>query len=211
MTRARPPALLLLGPTGSGKSPAGRALALRTGWYHLDFGARLREIAEGPAPATMNLAAGEHAFIAHLVETSALFPDDALPLVVRVVECALEAAGSVPRVVLNGVPRTRAQAAGLAALVDVDRVAVLDAAPDAVAARIAARYAGLTSDDAGRADDTLVQVARRLALFESETRPLVGFYRALGARVDVVPVGARTEADEIVRALLDGGAPRGSR
>lgn len=199
MTGSILPALLLLGPTGSGKSPAGRALARSTGWLHLDFGARLRQIASGEDDH--GLDRGEQAFVRSLVAANALFPDDALPLVRRIVGRALGAADRGGRVILNGVPRTVAQAAGLADLVAVAHVVVLVCPPETVARRVERRRAGAGSDDAGRADDTPGQVARKLELFERETRPLVAYYGGRGASVLEVPVAAATGEDEIVEAL----------
>jgi len=53
-TAQRHPAILLLGPTGTGKTPLGNVLALR-GWrgqpcLQFDFGANLRELAARNQP-----------------------------------------------------------------------------------------------------------------------------------------------------------------
>jgi adenylate kinase len=191
------PALLLLGPTGSGKSPLGRRLERTAGFRHLDFGAHLRRIAAGESTG---LDAEEREFVRTLVETNALFPDAALPLVRRIVRAALSGTGPGP-VVLNGVPRTLAQAEGLADLLDVRWVVALDCSPRVTGARIERRHAGLTTDDAGRGDDTPAQVARKLELFAQETRPLVAHYRARGARVIVLPVDVETSEDDLARAV----------
>lgn len=68
------PALLLLGPTGSGKSPLGRALWRIAGWPHLDFGALLRQIAAGEHAHGLDPEA--RALVRALVAGNALFPDD---------------------------------------------------------------------------------------------------------------------------------------
>ena len=196
------PALLLLGPTGSGKSPVGRALARRTGWPHLDFGASLRRIASGVDDHALDPQ--ERDFVRSLVATNALFPDDALPLVRRIVRHALRPAAAAERVILNGVPRTVAQATGLGDLVAVRHVVFLACPPDAVLLRIARRRAGGSKDDAGRDDDTPAQVARKLELFEHETRPLVAHYHGLGAAVVEMPVTGDAGEDEIVQEVLRG-------
>ena len=194
------PALLLLGPTGSGKSPVGRALERHAGWPHLDFGAHLRRIASGDEDHALDPE--ERAFVRSLVATNALFPDDALQLVRRIVRHALRPAGVAERVILNGVPRTVAQAVGLGDIVAVRHVVLLACPPDAVSVRIAARRGGAGSDDAGRDDDTPEQVARKLELYERETRPLVAHYRGLGAAVVELPVTGDTAEEEIVQAVL---------
>ena len=47
----RQPGILLLGPTGSGKTPLGDRLQIRDLWgrrcHHFDFGVRLRDVAYG--------------------------------------------------------------------------------------------------------------------------------------------------------------------
>ena len=76
--------------------------------------------------------------------------------------------------------------------------------PAVVSARIARRRSGSSSDDAGRADDTPAQVARKLALFERETRPLVAHYRGLGSTIVELSVAVDTTDDELVDATLRG-------
>lgn len=193
-------ALLLLGPTGSGKSPLGRALERRAGWPHLDFGAELRRIAAGQDAG--NLAPGEREFVRRLVATNALFPDDSLPLVRRIVGGVLAPWGEAKRVVLNGVPRTVAQALGLGDLLAIDSLVVLSVAPEVVLARIARRTAGEGEDDSGREDDTLDAVARKLALYEVATAPLAEHYRCAGVKTIEFAVATDTEAEGLARELL---------
>ena len=83
---ARHEALLILGPTGSGKSPLGDYLA-RHGWNgrrcrHLDFGVSLREVGRGRA---RGFTSDEVAFVRNVLATGALRRVDA-PLVTVVLE-----------------------------------------------------------------------------------------------------------------------------
>ncbi|MCU0229844.1 MAG: nucleoside monophosphate kinase [Acidobacteria bacterium] len=194
------PALLLLGPTGSGKSPLGRALERRAGWPHLDFGAELRRIAAGDGGR--GLDPGERDFVRGLIAAHALFPDDALPLVRRIVAGALAGFGPGGPVVLNGVPRTLAQARGIADLVAVRTVATLVVRPEVVRERVARRAAGRGPDDSGRDDDTPAAVEQKLELFERATRPLVAHYRAAGATIVEVPVRANSDPERQARDLV---------
>ncbi|MBP7148379.1 MAG: nucleoside monophosphate kinase [Acidobacteria bacterium] len=194
-------ALLLLGPTGSGKTPVGRALERIAGWPHLDFGAHLRQIAGSGDDHGLDPA--ERDYVRALVAGNALFPDDALPLVRRIVAHALAVApAGAARVVLNGVPRTLAQARGLVDLLDVRHVVLLACAPGVAAARVALRRAGQGPDDAGRADDDPAQVAHKLELFARETLPLVAHYRAAGATIVEAEVGVDIGDEELARHLL---------
>jgi adenylate kinase len=201
------PALLLLGPTGSGKSPLGRALERVAGWPHLDFGALLRQIAAGEHADGLDPEA--RALVRALVASNALFPDDALPLVRTIVGTGLARAAAGGPVVLNGVPRTIAQARGLADAVAIGTVVVLAASPEVVRAQVARRAAGEGPDDTGRDDDGPEAVTRKLELYEYATRPLVGHYRAAGAAIVEFASGLETEPDELAHrivARLGGGA-----
>jgi adenylate kinase len=194
------PALLLLGPTGSGKSPLGRSLERIAGWPHLDFGALLRRIATGEHADGLDPEA--RALVRTLVASHALFPDDALPLVRTIVATALARTAAGSPVVLNGVPRTVAQARGLADTVAIGTVVVLAASPEVVRARIARRAAGEGPDDTGRDDDGPEAVARKLELYERATRPLVDHYREAGAAIVEFATGLDTGPDELAHRIV---------
>ena len=63
-------------------------------------------------------------------------------------------------------------------------------------------------DRAGRGDDALEEVSRRLAVFAERTEPLLDFYRERGVRVTRVAVTAAMTAsemcDELERAIREG-------
>lgn len=175
---SRIPALLLVGPTGSGKSPLGKILERLSGWIHLDFGELLREIAAGEE--SYGLSGEECDFVRGLLRENALFPDDAFALIGTVLESFLAkragVAGRPPGLVLNGLPRHVSQAVSLSAYVDVRRVAFLNASAELVHERVARRRRGVGGDHAGRADDSVADVRRKLLVFEERTRPLLAYY-----------------------------------
>jgi adenylate kinase family enzyme len=196
-------ALLILGPTGSGKTPLGEHLAREgfrgRGCVHLDFGERLRGVADTgrlppglPASALevirVSLATGalleaEHVFIAEAVLREA------------VREAEDRGAGWL---VLNGLPRHAGQAERVDACVTVGQVLVLDCDPETVLARIADNAGG---DRAGRRDDDAAFVRRKLEIFESRTAPLVAHYRRRGARISRVRVDKQTDPPQILARI----------
>ncbi len=210
MSVPRPwPSLLLVGPTGSGKTPLGDELERRglggRRCLHFDFGKTLRSIGEG-GPEALGLSPAEKEAVRDSLGSGALFEDKDLPMIRKILAGFAESRGLGPAdlLVLNGLPRHRRQAEALAGLVAVERVASLEAEPPVILERIR-RDSG--RDRAGRADDDLASVSRRLEIFRDRTVPLVAYYRDRGVPITTVPVTAdMTAADtyaELERRLHD--------
>jgi adenylate kinase len=154
---ARPPAVLFVGPPGSGKSTQAELLARSSGLPRLSTGDLLRAEAAHDERLAATLAAGglvEDAMVNRLVERRVAQPD-----------CA----GGV---ILDGYPRTAPQAAFLDGLLArrgfaPATVIYLDVPDDVLVERLQLR---------ARADDTPEAIARRLAAFRAETAPLLAHY-----------------------------------
>lgn len=201
---ARPwPSLLLLGPTGSGKTPLGAEIERRglggRPCVHFDFGANLRAIAAGPR-ASGRLSAAEVETVRASLASGALFEDRDMPMIVKIVEGFAEEMrlGPGALLVLNGLPRHEEQAEGLAGVVDVRSVVRLEASAAVIRERMKLDPGG---DRAARGDDTLEAVERRLMDFRRRTLPLVDHYRGLGVPVHVIPVAASMTAGEMYELL----------
>ena len=174
---AGPVRLVLVGPPGSGKGTQGPVLAAHLGVRHLSTGDLLREEVDADTDLGRRVGA--------LIERGELVPDD---LMVDVVAHALDAGGaegSTGGYVLDGFPRTVAQAEVLeadgSALPAPDLAVHLDI-PDAEVRRRLARRA----DEEGRRDDADPDVIRRrLDVYRHETEPLLTHYRERGALVTV--------------------------
>jgi adenylate kinase len=201
---ARPwPSLLLLGPTGSGKTPLGAEIERRglggRPCVHLDFGANLRAIAADPR-ASGRLSTAEVEAVRVSLATGALFEDRDMPMIVKIVEAFAEDGrlGFGTLLVLNGLPRHAKQAEGLAGVVDVRSVVRLEASAAVILERMRLDPGG---DRAARPDGSFEAVERRLIDFRKRTLPLVDHYRGLGVPVHVIPVAASMTAGEMYELL----------
>jgi adenylate kinase len=199
------PSLLIVGPTGSGKTPLGDELE-RRGFLgrrciHFDFGANLRAIAAAP-PRSGVLTVPEIEAVRTSLATGALFEDKDMPMIVKIVERFAEARDLTPGslLVLDGLPRHRRQAEDLAGVVAVERVIQLEASAAVIRERLRLDPGG---DRAARADDGHEAVERRLSIFRERTVPLVSYYRERGALIVEIPVTPTMTAAEAYRALVE--------
>ena len=167
--------LVLLGAPGSGKGTQGHLLAERLGVRHVASGELLRAHvaaeSELGVEITARLARGD------------FVPDDVvLAVVCEAVTAACESGGGY---ILDGFPRTRAQAERAYELarpkgIEAEAAVYLALADDAARRRLASRAR------AGRVDDADGEVIeRRLELFHANTRPILEFYEARGILVTI--------------------------
>jgi adenylate kinase len=183
--------VVLLGAPGSGKGTQGVVVARHFGVPHVSSGELLRsQVAGGSALGRQ---------VASCIAQGELVPDD---LVLAVVGDALTGAVEAGGYVLDGIPRTLAQAeqayalAGPAGLV-ADAVVYLDVPDDVARERLARRA------ETGRADDANPTVIeRRLQIFHADTAPLLDFYRQRGIlkTIDAVQ-SVHAVSNAILRAL----------
>ena len=192
-------ALLLIGPTGSGKTPLGRMLQEKglcgRPCVHFDFGEHLRRAA-ADGGRDQGLGDRDVRFIRHVLETGSLLADEQFHVAAGILRSFL--AGSDPAgkalVVLNGLPRHAGQAADVDAVASVQRVVHLACTPETILQRIGGYTGG---DRAGRMDDEPEAVGDRLAIFAARTAPLVDHYRLNGVEVETLQVGPATTAAEL--------------
>ncbi|MCL2877555.1 MAG: nucleoside monophosphate kinase [Acidobacteria bacterium] len=181
--------IVILGAPGAGKGTQARNLAGHLQIAHIATGDVLREhIRRGTE-------IGEQ--IAHLLEVGALVPDD---IVIPLVQEAL--GKSDGKFILDGFPRTLAQARSLAGLTDLDYVIKIDVVDAVIVERMSGR---LTCSGCGemfhttyrppavagkcdvcsrkltqRNDDKAKTVRHRLKLYHGLTNPIEDFYREKG-------------------------------
>ena len=199
----RNPAILLLGPTGSGKTPLGDLIQQRglggKAFWHFDFGANLRAVVDRNRPDRW-VEAGDVEFLRGVLESGALLEDEQFPLIERIFQSFLSQrkAAADDGVVLNGMPRHVGQAEAVATLVDVRTVVCLDCSEETVVERIRSNVGGDRTD---RVDDDLPAVANKLAIYAQRTMPLVEHYRLAGTRIQTVEVTAESTPDQVWQTL----------
>ncbi|MFC1526877.1 nucleoside monophosphate kinase [Candidatus Latescibacterota bacterium] len=205
----RPEALLLLGPTGAGKTPLGDALEASglsgRRCLHFDFGANLRGVAEdGCLPSTGRppgrLSTDDLRTIEESLRTGALLENESFHIARDLLLSFADQRGLAVAdlLILNGLPRHAGQARDLDAYLEVARLCLLECTAAVVAERLTRDTGG---DRAERIDDGMDLVSRKLAIFSERTMPLVAHYEALGARVDRIPVDVDSTAGHLIAQL----------
>jgi len=194
-------AILLLGPTGAGKTPLGDCLAER-GLFgrrcvHFDFGAQLRHVAEHGG---RGLAPEDVAYVQGVLTNGVLLENDTFHIARTILETFMEeqGAGAQDIVVLNGLPRHAGQARDVGEVLDVILVVALECTAEITHARIAKNSGG---DRTKRTDDSVAEIARKLDIYAARTLPLLEHYRSEGAQRRRVPVGVETTPSDILETL----------
>lgn len=184
---------ILFGPPGAGKGTQATAMVERYNLHHISTGALLRkEIAAG---SELGLKAKS------LIEAGALVPDE---VVEGMIESEFKTVTGVDGFLLDGFPRTIAQAEALDAILAKNGEAVTSIVsimiPDEmIIDRISHRAA-----TEGRADDADVFVIKnRIDTYHKQTEPLIEYYKKAGSYNEVDGIGTIDEVRERVFALVD--------
>jgi adenylate kinase len=196
--RCKPQAVLLLGPTGSGKTPLGDLLGREGLWgrpcRHFDFGDHLRGVVAGSLSVD-GLSERDVRFLASVLHRGALLEDEQFPIAEKILRAFIERAalGDDELIVLNGLPRHVGQAEAVDAIVAVRAVIELTCPADVVIQRIRSDAGG---DRGGRADDDRRLIDEKLATYAARTAPLVTHYRDLGAALRRAAIGPETTSEQ---------------
>ncbi len=177
--------IILFGAPGVGKGTQAVILAEKLGVAHLSTGDAFRSAIKGGT--AIGLKAKEY------VEAGKLVPDE---VVAGIVEEAMGHPSFADGCILDGFPRTRAQADALEVMLaekgrsvtSVVNLAVDDAT---IVSRLLQR---------GRADDQEDIIRHRLEIYNDETAPLLSFYADRGVLTSVDGVG---EIEEVSARILD--------
>jgi len=203
--KTRYEAILLIGATGSGKTPFGDICEQKGLWgrscLHFDFGEQLRRVAGNRASGSF-LSGKDKSTVTCSLKTGKLLEKEDFHIAVDILKNFVKDKGAKPDVllVMNGLPRHRSQAEDVGTMVDVKMLVYLDCDPEVIRQRIAQNSGG---DRTGRIDDSLPEIELKLKLFSERTLPLIDYYRSRGVRVEKVPVAVESSAELIHRRLSD--------
>ena len=197
--------ILLLGPTGVGKSPLGEAIAknglFHRTCYHFDFGAELRN-AVSDAQRTVSYLKEEQDFMHGVLEQGLLLENEHFPLAQKILMLFLDRTGFSQHdlLVLNGMPRHAGQAQDVSTLAHMNALIVLDCSADEVFFRIRDNVGG---DRTERVDDNKGLIGKKLMIFRERTAPLVEHYKMLGCRIYRLGVSATMTPSDAYKAISD--------
>jgi adenylate kinase family enzyme len=193
-------AVLLVGPTGAGKTPLGDAMA-ESGvgnrrCLHFDFGANLRRIAAGSdVPDTFD--DDDLHIVREVLTGGALLEDESFHIAEKILHAFMAdmAIGDRDLLILNGLPRHVGQARDVDRLVHIGAILSLECTPDIVRARIHRNTGGDRTD---RLDDSLAEIQTKLKIFQERTCPLLQYYANKGVPIHRLTVGTETTPSQML-------------
>jgi adenylate kinase len=167
--------LILLGPPGAGKGTQAQHLVAKYGLVQLSTGDMLRAAVKAGTPLGRQ--------VQDTMARGALCPDD---VVVAIVEDRIERPDARKGFILDGFPRTEAQAEALDRMLSthsiaLDAVIELRVDEQALIKRIENRVAEMKArGEPLRPDDNPDVLHRRLQAYREQTAPLIAYYRRHG-------------------------------
>ena len=179
---------VLFGPPGAGKGTQAGAMVARYQLCHLSTGELLRsEIAAG-TPLGIQAKA--------LIENGNLVPDE---MVEGMIQSQFEKVKGVDGFLLDGFPRTLAQARELDGMAHVAACISIMIPDSLVQERIAHR-----ATIEGRADDAAPEIVQtRIRTYHSKTEPLINYYKEAGIYHEIDGVGSVEEVQQRIFTEMD--------
>jgi len=189
--------LILLGPPGAGKGTQAQRLIAKYGIVQLSTGDMLRAAVAAGTPVGLKAKA--------IMERGELVPD---AVVVAIIADRIDQKDAKPGFVLDGFPRTVAQAEALDRLLaerglKLDAVIELKVDEEALLKRIETRvWQMLERGEKVRADDNPEVLKGRLAAYRTQTAPLAFYYASKGLHRMVDGMAAIDEVTAAIDRLL---------
>ena len=213
--------LILLGPPGAGKGTQAQLLMKRYGIPQLSTGDMLRASVKAGTPLGVEVKS--------IMESGALVPDD---LIVRLISDRLGDSDCLNGFILDGFPRTEAQATSLDQMLS-DRGISLDcvvsitvdqrALVDRIVGRFTCKSCGIGYHDTlnrprvdgvcdacggkeffRREDDKVETVVARLTAYIQQTAPIIPYYKEKGRFAEVNGMGEIDVVQELIVNDLEG-------
>ena len=183
--------LLLLGAPGAGKGTQAVRLVEKYGIPQISTGDMLRAAVAAETPLGLK-AKG-------LMDAGELVRDD---VVIGIAAERLAEDDAKQGFVLDGFPRTVAQADALASILQsygsgVDLCVAITVDEDAVVDRLLKR-----EELEGRPDDTQDVIRERMVVYRESTAPLLDYYRERGILVEIDGMGTMEEVEQRIQEAL---------
>lgn len=185
--------LVLLGPPGAGKGTQSQRMVAKYGIVQLSTGDMLRAAADAGSPVGLRAKA--------IMDRGDLVPDD---IMIEIIDDRLGRSDAAKGFILDGFPRTVAQAEALERLLD-EKGLSLDAVIEIVVddERLQSRIENRIRETGGaRADDTVETLKKRLAVYHAQTAPVAEYYRKKGALRTVDGMGTMDEVGTVIDGLI---------
>jgi adenylate kinase len=185
--------LILLGPPGAGKGTQAARLMEKHGIPQLSTGDMLRAAVKAGTPVGLQAKA--------VMEAGGLVSDE---IVVGIIADRMEEADARKGFILDGFPRTVAQAQALDAMLatkamKLDGIVELKVDEGALMARIEKRAAEtVAAGGVVRADDNPEAFKKRLVAYREQTAPVSAYYASRGA---LKTVDGMASIDDVTRAI----------
>jgi adenylate kinase len=185
--------ILLLGAPGAGKGTQAETLVDRLGIPHISTGDMLRKAVADETEIGLKAKA--------VMDSGQLVSDD---IVIAIAEERLGQPDAQKGFVLDGFPRTRAQAEALDDLLGrlgtpLSRCIAVAVDSEAVVQRLLNR-AELES----RADDNEETIRERMQVYDTQTAPLLEYYDGKGILAEVDGMGSVEEVSARIETVLSG-------
>ena len=189
--------IVLFGAPGAGKGAQAERISSIYGLVHLSTGEMLRSaISSG---SDLGARARE------TIDQGELVADD---VIVKIVDARMDEGDCGKGVILDGFPRTVAQAEALDEILAVkgqslDHVISIEVNESVLFARIANRASERRRTGTARSDDNAKTLRKRLVVYHENTAPLLPYYRGKGVLRSVDGMGSIEDVATQIDNLLE--------